>query len=205
MAACFFYVANASFAPIVGQICSFIDTGDYDAAYEQAVSLWTSCSGGFYYQDGMVVAGVSEGKGFFTDGGSYLYYGDLNGSVSNGSGCELGSYGDGYYRVNGTFAEGYANGNCEAYYSAYPETNGKTYKKTISGNYTYGYEDGDMSVIVQGKKKTHQYAYTAVQGAYGVIAEAEGQYIYADDGELALYKVSPEELENNGVPHRAAK
>lgn len=205
VANCFAYISNMSFAPIVEEICSFIDTGDYDAAYGQAVTLWSQCSAGFYYQDGMVVPGIAEGRGFFTDGESFLYYGDIVGGMANGNGCELGTFSVGYYRVNGVFAEGYANGPCEAYYSIYQESNGKNYTRTVSGNYTGGYEDGEMTVTLQGKKKTYEFSYTASSGTYSVIEEKDGQYIYASGKKMDLFKLSQEELANNGVPKRTPR
>lgn len=205
IASCFSYVAAASYAPVIGEICSFIDSGDYVTAYDKLVSLWTSYPNGLYYQDGVVVPGVVEGRGFFTDGASYMYYGDMLQSTANGVGCEMGSYGEGFYRVNGTFAEGFANGSCEAYYSMYQEANGKNYAKTVSGNYTGGYEDGEMEVTLQGKKKTYNFSYTASAGAYSTIEEKDGKYIYAKGKKFDLFKMSEDEMTNNGVPKRAPR
>ena len=205
VATCFNYVNYASFAPVVGDICAFIDSGDYDSAYSQIIALWSSCQAPFYYQDGMVVPGVVEGRAFYTDGQSYVYYGEMIQSIANGNGYELGTYGEGYYRIAGNFAEGYANGDCEVYYSNYLESDGKTYQKTIAGNYSGGYEDGEMSVVLKGKKKTYKFSYTASNGSYMVIAEEDGKYIYADGKKVDLYKTLPEELESNGVPRRAPR
>lgn len=205
IAACFSYVAAAAYAPAVSEICSFIDSGDYVTAYDKLVSLWTSYPNGLYYQDGVVVSNVAEGRGFYTDGASVMYYGDMLQSIANGAGCEIGVYGEGFYRVSGAFADGYANGNCEAYYSKYQEANGKNYAKTVSGNYTGGYEDGEMSVTLQGKKNTYQFTYTASAGAYSAIEEKDGQYIYASGEKMDLFKLSQEELANNGVPRRAPR
>lgn len=144
-----------------------------------------------------------SGQCLYVNASGDLYYGEMQSGVICGKGIQIGSYLSDdkvYYYVHGMFDNNYANGECTYFVSEHgtPE-----HKKYISGNFTYGYEDGVMErKVVWSDGESNHNQYEAALGTYSVLREKNGQYIYAEaeDGSPALSCENKKDLEGHRVP-----
>lgn len=184
-------------------IINKIKNKKYSASYRLAKEMWDNYSNEIYYQNGAICDIISDGVGFYSNGYDYVYYGEWKDGVPSGTGVEVGMYGDGYYRLSGTFQDGYANGECTLFFSDIEISDGTSYKKTIKGNFTNGYEDGNMSVkiVYLESKAEENFQYKASMGEYTVLWEEDGRYVVLSDGSN-YWSTSEEGLKDNGAPRR---
>ncbi len=171
----------------------------YDEKYE-GLEIW--------YADGKVQPSGDDitGKCFHITGQGYLYYGEVVSGLQDGEGTEIGELESGYYYVAGNFANDLANGKCAYFISESKDSKNNKYNLTIRGNFTDGYEDGEMKENRQYlvSKEKYEFRYTADMGEYEVIRNGDDGYFYYGKDEKGNYLGydNEEALKGNGVPRK---
>ena len=153
-----------------------------------------------YYYGDKDPAGNREGKGLAVYENGYYYYGDFHGNVRSGHGLWIRAvYSDtvaiGSYMFEGEWQNDCPMGNGTATSSYYKDRIGASelFKQVITGNYTNGLEDGQMSMAGTTKSGTGvKYTYNASLGVAKQSSNddsgVKGQYIIAksSDGSTTL-------------------
>lgn len=188
------------------EIIAMIENKEYSGVYGSLDEFFDFCIEDFYYQDGKIVDGnsISE-KGFYADASGYIYYGYFVDGLQDGKGVEIGRFTDGeYYRLTGTFANDFANGKCTLEYPYTILEDGMAYKETIKGNFTDGYEDGNMTdkFIQLESGEEDSYEHVAKMGEYEILRYEDGEYVYHDNGEYYQWYSSEDDLKGHGAPRR---
>ncbi|MCR5687032.1 MAG: tetratricopeptide repeat protein [Lachnospiraceae bacterium] len=184
-------------AAMLDPLKELFDEGDYDALKEKMreeeyVAFAEEVIGdNSYYSGDLDTDGNREGYGIALYENGYYYYGEFHDDARNGEGVMMRAvYSDsssiGSFIYDGEWADDKPNGEGTAISNYYKDRISSTdfAMKEISGNYTDGLEDGEMTLVGTtrgGAKRT--FKYSAKDG----IAErsskessgAKGQYIIA--------------------------
>ena len=116
-----------------------------------------------------------------------LYYGSVSNDVREGSGVQCFASNDSYY--SGTWVEDLPNGA-----GVYYKTAADGSRLEYAGQYINGYEDGDMTLTVNGSSSMN---YTAKAGDRTILEVKNGSYVYAQQGDTYWCCTEPT---GHGVP-----
>ena len=116
-----------------------------------------------------------------------LYYGSVSNDVREGNGVQCFASTDSYY--SGTWVEDLPNGA-----GIYYKTAADGSRLEYAGQYINGYEDGDMTLTVNGSSSVN---YTAKAGDRTVLEVKNGSYVYAQQGDTYWCCTEPT---GHGVP-----
>ena len=193
------------------EICAYLESGAYGDAYNKLVSMSAEGTSNFfsiYYKDTQLYNEIEDGNYLYVhydilSPDYYIYQGNYSYGEQDGRGVEIGTYNNGYYFVDGYFADGYANGQCWCYYSDKEFMDGEKYSVAIEGNFTDGYEDGTMSVTYYYEDDSlDNFTRSSDMGTFEVISYEDGRYIYMKNADHYVYFEDEDGLYDNGCPNR---